>query len=112
MSLEKLSRLGQTTSPGLKIHVDKLTMTNRPNSTQVDKIVLTENYIAFLDSRHTANRIYYLAERNNSNSLKRKLEGITHPHLWWAKLSSSILKSGLSFVPPLLTVDGRIGYWP
>ena len=67
-----------------------------------------ENYIIFVESRRAANRTYHTAERNYNNSLKRKLEGITQPHLWWTKLASSIFGSSLSSIPPLLTDNGKL----
>ena len=67
-----------------------------------------ENYENFVESRREANRIYHVAERQYNNTLKRKLEEITQPHLWWTKLKSSIFGSNTSALPPLLRPDGKL----
>ena len=67
-----------------------------------------ENYENFVESRREANRIYHAAERQYNNTLKRKLEEITQPHLWWTKLKSSIFGSNTSALPPLLRPDGKL----
>ena len=70
------------------------------------------NYNSFVESRRAANRVYHVAERNHNNSLKRKLEKITQPHLWWTKLKSSIFGSNTSAIPPLLKDDGKLATDP
>ena len=70
------------------------------------------NYNSFVESRRAANRVYHVAERNYNNSLKRKLEEITQPHLWWTKLKSSIFGSNTSAIPPLLKDDGKLATDP
>ncbi|XP_064095195.1 uncharacterized protein LOC135207395 [Macrobrachium nipponense] len=50
----------------------------------------------------------HIVERNYNNSLKRKIEGITQPQLWWTQLASSVYGSYSSSIPPLLTDDCRL----
>ena len=67
-----------------------------------------DNYERFVESRRQANRIYHAAEKRYNDSLKRKLEEISQPHLWWTKLKSSIFGSSNASLPPLLKPDGTL----
>ncbi|XP_064105955.1 uncharacterized protein LOC135215325 [Macrobrachium nipponense] len=64
-----------------------------------------ENDTIIDESHRAVNRSYHTAERYYNNSLKRKLEGMTQPHLCWTKLASFVFGSCSSSTPPLLTVD-------
>ena len=71
-----------------------------------------ENYESFAESRRQANRIYHAAENQYISSLRRKLEEINQPHMWWTKLKSSIFGSSNASVPPLLKPDGTLATCP
>ena len=67
-----------------------------------------DNYESFVESRRLAKGIFNAAEKRYKESLKRKLDEITQPHLWWTKLKSSIFGSSNASIPPLLTPDGKL----
>ena len=66
------------------------------------------NFEDFVEARREANRVYHAAEKKYNDSLKRQLNEINQPHLWWTKLKSSIFGSNNASLPPLLKPDGTL----
>ena len=66
------------------------------------------NFENFVEARREANRVYHAAEKKYNDSLKRQLNEINQPHLWWTKLKSSIFGSNNASLPPLLKPDGTL----
>ena len=64
------------------------------------------NYNIFNESRRAANRVYHQAERTYI-IMRRQLEEVRQPLLWWTKLKSTIYGS-ISALPPLLLPDGKL----
>ena len=67
-----------------------------------------ESFENFEEARCEAKRVYHAAEKRYNDSLKRKLNEINQPHLWWTKLKSSIFGSSNASLPPILKPDGTL----